>query len=753
MINIFKYISLSIILLSSLNSEQIKIFRDGITSFTTKKGKHIVKVYLNHENSSQTSKILTGLSPSFGIDIPVANRWKVIGARAVLKYTPSIALAEKRSFLNVLLDGYALKQYQLLQQKFLDGGELTLDFDIPYKKLGKHNRFTIQLYQHYADKGQEDMTKAPEVWTQINLEDSFIELEIKQKDIPKELSSLIGSVFDIYNPIEQKINYVFFNKSEKTIYNYAFFSSVLGKILQYRKVDFSISEKMVKNKDNLIIATTDELKEIFDRSGFGFQIKGNVNIFQHPKNKTLAIIIITAKTKERLKEVLFSTFGLDLNLNSGNSKIVKKVIYPKPAKAYSSPGFTAEGRRIYFKDLGYETRTFSGFSPETFKLHFKLYPDLFFKNKINGHIFVDYIFPFAVQNESISNLFVNNVFVSQVMMLEERDTQTLKTFLLMDSAISSKYPASLLKGGDNSIGVKLTMIPLSWNPNSLRTTILENSYFEIPEADHWIGMANLKDFTSSAFPFSIYPDLQDTFFLLTDNENGTLETLMQVARFLGESVKYPPYYMSMGKKITEEAKDKHIIMMGSFNDEFVKMYRTAPLILAKQGYIRDIDLSNKFAETIEELEERENRDESVEDREKFIRLFETTQSSQYLITQFFQSPYNSDKTILMFSGKGIDIKEEVKQVLDPKFREKIRGDLVISKLTSDTDREIFNFDMQDEYFVGTISLRSKIYFTIGNNPLLFLVISVFLVILATYLLRKTLLLYKARYHADSDAAI
>jgi hypothetical protein len=738
---------------SSLFSEQIKIFRDGIVPSLFKDGKQFVKVYLNHENSSQNEIMLSGLSPSFSIDIPVANRWEVIGARAVIRYTPSIALEEDRSFLSIKLRNYTLKQFPLLEQKFVDSGELLLDIPLPYNKMEQHNLFTIQLYQHYSKSGVEDMTKAPEVWTQINLEESFVELEIKHREIPKDLSSLIGNVFDIYNPIEQNINYVFSDTSDETIYNYAFFSSVLGKILQYRKVDFSITDKqIVYDRDNLIIATTDQLKDIFDKNGFGFQIRGNVNIFKNPKDKRLAIIIITAKTEDKLKEVLFSTFGLDLNLNSGNSKIVKKVIYPDPAPPYSSPDFISAGQKVFFKDLGYKTSTFEGFFAPTLNLEFKLYPDLNFKNKEKGEVFVDYIFPFAVQDESVSNIFVNNVFVSQVKMLEERDTQTLKSYLMLDSRTPNRYPAALLKGGKNSFAVHFKMIPLNWNPASLKTTVLDSSYFEIPEADHWIGMANLEDFTSSAYPFSIYPDLQDTHFLLTDINVSTIETVMQVARFLGESVKYPPYYLSVGRELNSDVESKNIIMIGSYNEQFDDIYKSAPLILAKQGYIRDIDLSNKFTEDLEDLEEREVPETSNQ-RERFIRLFETTENSQYLITQFFQSPYDGDKTILMFSGQDISLKDEVKQILDPKFREKIKGDLVISKLTTNTDRELFNFDILDPYFIGNISQISRIYNYIGEHPLLFVIISVILIILAVYLLRKTLLLYRTRYHESDASAI
>jgi hypothetical protein len=746
-----RYLISIIIFFSTLFGSQIKIYRDGIILFKGKDGKQYVRVYLNHENSSQNQITLSGLNPAFSIDLPIANRWQVLGARAVIKYTPSIALEETRSFLNIRLRNYTLRQYQLIQQQFLDSGELKIEMDLPYKDLDKHNLFTLQLFQHYVKKGAEDMNKAPEVWTQINLEDSYIELEIKPKKIENELSSLIGSIFDIYNPVEQKINYVFTNKRVETIYNYTFFSSILGKILQYRKVDFTITHKKIKyDRDNLIIATTSELRTIFEINDFGFQIKGNINIFRNPKDPSLAIIIITAKTHKRLKEVLYSTFGLDLNLNSGNNKIIKKVISPPPAKAYTAPEFIRTGRKIFFYELGYKTRSFQGFSPPSLNIRFKLYPDLHFIRHTNGHIDINYIFPFSVQKESIANVFVNNVFVSQAQMLEERETQTLKKYLKLDPEIDCKYPVDLLQGGYNTIRIDLSMIPLNWNPNTLQASILENSYFEIPEGAHWIKMAALKYFTSSAFPFSIYPDLQDTFFLLTDDKDVTIEALMEVARFLGESIKYPPYYMEVGTTLTEENKNKNIIMIGNYNDKFSSIYRSAPLILAKQGYVRNIDLFNKFAETLDELKERKVR-ETEEERKEFIRIFATTQSSLYLITQFFQSPFNSNKTILMFSGKNINIKDEVKQILDPKFREKIRGDLVISKLTSSTDRELFNFHVKDDYFIGEFSTLERIYFMIGENPYLFVIVSVFFIILTTYLLRKVLLIYKVRYHADADS--
>jgi len=99
-----RYLISIIIFFSTLFGSQIKIYRDGIILFKGKDGKQYVRVYLNHENSSQNQITLSGLNPAFSIDLPIANRWQVLGARAVIKYTPSIALEETRSFLNIVCE-------------------------------------------------------------------------------------------------------------------------------------------------------------------------------------------------------------------------------------------------------------------------------------------------------------------------------------------------------------------------------------------------------------------------------------------------------------------------------------------------------------------------------------------------------------------------------------------------------------------------------------------------------------------------
>ena len=736
---IIRYLLFVTLILTSLVSEEIKIYRDGI--FLIERGeKKYIRIYLNHDNNSKKEVVLSGMSPSFSTDIPIANRWKVINMRAVIKYTPSIALEQERSFLSIKLNQFVLKQYKLLNRKFVNSRETTIVVeDIPYEKLKKHNQFTIQLYQHYSKSGREEMGTAPEVWTQINLEDSYIELVIENKPIKPNLSFIVDNVLDIFNPINEKINYVFYDNTNQTIFKYSFFSIVLGKIEQFRKVDFSITfKKISKRRDNIIIATKKQLEDILNLNGIRLKVQGNINLFPNPYNPSLALIIITAENENKLHNVLYSTFGLDINLNDENNKQIKNITYPEPATPYSTPGFLDSGSKVYFKDLGYKSKTFTGFFAPPLNIEFKLYPDLYFSKKATGKVAINYIFPTAIQKDSIANIFVNNKFVSQTSMLEEKKSQTLKDYLFLDTRTSNEYPASLLKGGKNSIRIDMKMVPLNWSNDALKATILDNSYFEIPEGVHWIAMADLQYFTSSAYPFSIYPDLQDTYILLASKDTSTIEGVMQVCKFLGQQIQYPPSYLQIGDDLDEANKQKNIIFVGGYNQKWQKIYDNAPLVLKKDGFVRDIDLSNKFL--------------SDEVEKRTITIFEGNSIDNYLLTQFFQSPFNSEKTILMFFGRDIDLQKEIRSVLDAKFSKKVQGDLVISKLTGQGKKEIFSFDIKPPYYIGDFDMISRAMFHIGNNPKLFWGMSFILIITIAYFLRKILLLHRMRRHENDASA-
>jgi hypothetical protein len=86
----------------------------------------------------------------------------------------------------------------------------------------------------------------------------------------------------------------------------------------------------------------------------------------------------------------------------------------------------------------------------------------------------------------------------------------------------------------------------------------------------------------------------------------------------------------------------------------------------------------------------------------------------------------------------------------PKYNADLSGNLIISKLVG-KEKELISLNFnKNKYFIGNLDLIDKSKFYISLNPTVF-TITVFLsIIILVYLLRKSLLLYKARYHNDAD---
>jgi len=733
-------------------ADEVKEVKKGVVLTHIKDNLYRVKVFLNHQNSSMNQIKLFGSSTSFSTDIPIANRWRVVEARAVVQYTPSIALEPQRSFLSINLNKKVVRQFKLLNSKFMDLGESTVNIPIPVDELDRFNEFTIQVFQHYLLTGSENMSSAPEVWTELNLENSFVEFTIEMVDIEEMLSSILKYVFDSGNPLPNKINYPLPNFSNDTLYNYSFISSSIGNILKYREVIFSVTDRaIIDSKDNIIIGTKDEVQEILSRNKMDLKIDDDITIFANPRNPTTAIIVLTGENQEEIKKVLYSTTLFKLNLTDSNSKNIIDIEIPEKAKPYSAPEFIPFDRKIHFKDLGYKTDTFNGFYSKPLNLDFKLYPDLFFAKKSNTELSLDMLLPNSVKDDSILNIFVNGKYVTQKRVIEERESRTLKELLFLSPYSGEKLPTELLKDGENRITMQFKMIPFKdpkyaiYNSENLQATISENSYFQLPEADRWIEMADIRYFISSSYPYSIYPDLQDTAILLTDNRQESVEALMEVSFFLGKSIKYPSYHITVATEIDSSIEDKNLIVIGSYNSKFDDIFQKAPLKIEKDGYRKEISLDRKFSDELDPIKD----EEDINSREQFIKSFESNKRVDHLITQFFQSPYNDEKSVLMFYGKGTNFYKEIRTVLMPEYNSELSGDLILSRLVG-KQKEIFTFNIGDKYYIGDLDLIDKSRFYLSLNPLLFTITAILTIILFVYLLRKSLLLYKARYHDDAD---
>ena len=117
------------------------------------------------------------------IQIPLPERWDLTRLVLHLRYTVSTNLIPESSQLVVKMRGQPIAQTRLNPL----APQVKVGIDIPTKLLVPgYNALVFQVAQHFS-KNQCENPCAPDLWTNINLTESYLEMEFDWKPVPTEL--------------------------------------------------------------------------------------------------------------------------------------------------------------------------------------------------------------------------------------------------------------------------------------------------------------------------------------------------------------------------------------------------------------------------------------------------------------------------------------------------------------------------------------------------------------------------------------
>jgi len=126
------------------------------------------------------------------LSIPVPERWKLRKAALLLRYTVSNNLIGDLSQMTIRVNDEPISQTKLNP---LNPSMLT-DIQIPvtYLKPG-YNRLDFEVIQHHLS-GKCELPCAPDLWTNVSLMESTLQIEYDLKPLPLKLGEVAGLIFD-----------------------------------------------------------------------------------------------------------------------------------------------------------------------------------------------------------------------------------------------------------------------------------------------------------------------------------------------------------------------------------------------------------------------------------------------------------------------------------------------------------------------------------------------------------------------------
>ena len=478
----------------------------------------------------------------------------------------------------------------------------------------------------------------------------------------------------------------------------------------------------------------------------------DINVIQNPYRVDKAIIVVAPKDVTRQRELVYALYKNDLENYKRQGLDIKAITIAKPAPAYSAKNFVPLGEKIYFKELGYKTKLLKGWYPPKINLKFKVYPDNYFdaKDKIKTNI--HYVLPSVVHDDSVVNTFMNGIFANQVDIMKTADEAkvSIAANKLFNFDSSGNMPAYLIGKGYNELRLDFSLVPLKkgacevYNTENLVASVLDDSYFVLPKSKKWIELPYMEFIPNAQYPYSIYPDLQDTVILLANTKNDTIASAMNFVFFLTQELDSFPNYIKVTTALNEEDREKNIIVFGTIYDEKLQaLSKDAPIVFNKDVMKKDYPYIQRFVEH-----------ETIinKDRLKKYRFMTSMQETNLvdtsMVMQMSRSPFNGDKTVLMFAANTPTCLDKgVTSIFKYKNRNNIVGDTVIYDYEEEAG---VAYNIKDKYIISELGWLDSLALTMSANPIWYFFFFIVLLIIFVWLIKTLLRMFKKEHHSDAE---
>ena len=250
--------------------------------------------------------------------------------------------------------------------------------------------------------------------------------------------------------------------------------------------------------------------------------------------------------------------------------------------------------------------------------------------------------------------------------------------------------------------------------------------------------------TTSTYPYSIYPDLQDTQFVIANSSPDTVAAAMNFAFFLTQEMQDFPSYLSVAQLDAEIDASKHHVFFGSIHDKLIQEQSENAPISFKGVYMhKPYPFVKRFVEYKNILD-----DDRLQKHRFVNKMLETNQIDTAIVAEMFRSEYDGDKTELIFAAEsGKCLNGALQSLLKYENRHLLQGDTL---LYDPVDEDGIAFNIKKKYILTSMDWLDKISLIVSANPVRYIIVTIILLLLATWLLRRLLRAFKERKHKDVD---
>lgn len=518
------------------------------------------------------------INGSQSISIPIPLRWNVKAAVLTLRYSVSNNLIGEVSQMIVKVNGEPVAQTKLTPQA--PNVEVGIDIPVTLLKPG-YNELSFHVSQHYS-RQQCEPPCAPDLWTNISVAESYLQIDYELKPIPLKLGAASAMIFDPTQFPEMGVHIVTENIAPETATLAAIVASGIARRFDYRKVKFSVSREIVPGMDNVLIGSRRFAQALLQPNGVELPVgDGGLLKLLHLPDKENGwderhALVVLADDRPAALKVAAETLA-NMSLPYPDTDQMYALGFSMPDVSMYAGRHVLTSDKVYdFKTLNLPTHTFRGLNAESVELSFRLPADFLIKQNHYAKLSINFSYGAGLKQNSAINISVNGKELRAIH-LDSGSGNFIDGYKI-------DIPTYVFKPGANTISFSPSLNTLGGLCETLQTdglfvTIYENSTLYFPPMPHFVELPKIELFALNGFPFTRWPDGYETLVYVPKADDVSVAAALNIVGMITQRNGFPLF----GTQVTfTEPKDwgGEILVVGRADAIPRRFMEAAPMKLA-----------------------------------------------------------------------------------------------------------------------------------------------------------------------------
>jgi hypothetical protein len=507
------------------------------------------------------------------ISVPVPERWTVKRMQLHLRYTVSTNLLPESSQMVVKVAGTPVAQARLNPL----APEVKLGIEIPPELLQPgYNSLSFHVAQHFS-KNQCESPCAPDLWTNVSLRDSWVEMDYEWKDVPLQLSALSSFVFDPRLMPAGEVHIVTEDDSARSATIAGIVASGIARRFDYRAVSFTVSRKLRPGMDNVVVGKRPFASGMLGQAAPLKAVRGGLLRMAHMAaadgvpDPRRALLVVTGETDEAVKLAAITFTNISFRFPGSQELEAFGFTIPE-VRQYSGRETIATDQVYELNTLNFPTQSFVGVNPGARSISFRLPPDFHIRPNQYAKLSLNFSYGAGLKNDSSFSILVNGRGVRAVA-LDSPSGNFIDGYKL-------DIPTYVFKPGTNTIEFAANLHAPGQvcdliQPDGLFLTVYGNSTISFPPMPHFVEMPRLELFMHSGFPVTRWPDGHEAKIWLTEKDDRVLAAALNVLGVATQRNGFPLFEMEL--TYTQPADEAEVLVVGRMGTLGADLLRAAPL--------------------------------------------------------------------------------------------------------------------------------------------------------------------------------